>query len=471
MCVIKIDKSKKHHLIHGGEVLLGPCDHLNMEAENVCFAMLGEEKKLLHTQSKKELDLTGLFPSFHHDFLWVVVDDEFRFYGYDNFEELGRIAVVNNNPYGITRNGRFAIYEQSLYVDWKEVMDLSEFEDFVTTSVGDQKMFSRDGVHYIMHGQGPVYPAYVLAVEAKVPLDEIHAVSRLCGFIHVKTEGKDYIHHNDGQLLFETDEPMEHTVSEHYWFQSSGHTHLLTQYYGHADRLPTGVLLQVSGVGDASQLEVVYQANDKLAFVGSGKIVLVEKKKGEVKVQEGPALTSVLNDSVRKFGEVFRMVSVNDAVHIFNPATMQLVALEHDFMAPRMMNGQIVYCGFDGKSVEVDVDAEEVMDYSFLEDELLVVVLVNGEYQLISSTSGVVKKSKKPMEFYRHWGRFVHMNPESGRYLDVRWYDSETKKLKALPMKFSSTEDTDMEARFNLASQSGSTFLSLSFGPEDCPLI
>ena len=84
------------------------------------------------------------------------------------------------------------------------------------------------------------------------------------------------------------------------------------------------------------------------AFVGSGKILLVEKKKGEVKVQEGPALTSVLNDSVRKFGEVFQMVSVNDAVHIFNPATMQLVALEHDFMAPRMMNGQIVYCGFDG---------------------------------------------------------------------------------------------------------------------------
>ena len=71
-----------------------------------------------------------------------------------------------------------------------------------------------------------MYPAYVLAVEAKVLLDEIHAVSRLCGFIHVKTEGKDYIHHNDGQLLFETDEPMEHTVSEHYWFQSSGHTHL-----------------------------------------------------------------------------------------------------------------------------------------------------------------------------------------------------------------------------------------------------
>ena len=471
MCVIRIDKSKKYHLLRDGEVLLGPCDHLKMEAENVCFVKLGEEKKLFHTKSEKELNLTGLYPSFHHDFMWVVVDDEFRFYGYDNFEELGRIAVVNNNPYNITRNGRFAIHEQSLYVDWKEVMDLSEFEDFVISSVGDQKMFSWEGLHLIMHGQGPEHPAYLLAVEGKVPLDEIQSVRQLCGFIHVKTEGKDYIHHNDGRLLFETDEPMQHDVSEHYWFQSSGQTHLLTQYYGHADRWPTGVLLQVSSVGNVSQLEVAYKANDKLAFVGEGKIVLVDKKKGVVNVQEGPASTSVLNDSVRKFGEVFRMVSVNDSVHIFNPSTMQLVALDHDFMAPRVMNGQIVYCGFDGKSVEMDADAEEVMDYSFLEDEMLVVVRVNGEYQLISSTDGIVKKSKKPMEFYRHWGRFVHMNPESGGSLDVRWYDSKTKKLKALPMKFSSTEDTDMEARFKLASSAGSTFLTLSFGPEDCPLI
>ena len=53
----------------------------------------------------------------------------------------------------------------------------------------------------------------------------------------------------------------------------------------------------------------------------------------------------------------------------------------------------------------------------------------------------------------------------------VRWYDSETKKLRALPMKFSSTEDTDMEARLKLSSNAGYTYLALSYGPEDCPLI
>lgn len=471
MCLVKIDKSKKYYLIQDGEVLLGPCDHLQMEAENVYFSKVGEEQMLYHTKSKKELDLTGLFPSFRHDFMWVVVDDEFRFYGCDNFEELGQIAVINNDPYNITRNGRFTVYQQSLYVDWEEVLDLSRFEDFVITPIEGQKMFSRDGMHFIMHGQGPQSPSYLLAVEAKVPLDEIQSVSRLCGFIHVKTDSKDYIHHNDGRLFLETDEPMEHVVSEHYWLQSRGRTHLLTQHYGHGNRWPTGVLLEVSDVDDASQLQIVYKSNDTLAFVGDGKAVLVEKKKGKVDVEEVPVSTSVLIDSVRKFGEVFQLVSVNDDVHIFNPDTMKLVVLGRDFMAPRIVGGQIVYCGFDGKSVQVDAEAEEVMDYSFLEEELLVVVLVNGEYRLISSVAGIVKKSKKPMEFRRHWGRFVHMNPERGRSLDVRWYDSETRKLKALPMKFSSTEDTDMEARLKLSSNAGYTYSTLSFGPEDCPLI
>lgn len=471
MSVIKIDKSKKYHLLQDGEVLLGPCDHLMMEAEDVCFVKVGEEQKLYNVKSKKELDLTGLFPSFQHDFFWVVVDDEFRFFGYSNFEELGRIAVVNNDPYNITRNGRFVIYQQALYVDWEKVLDLSDYEDIVITPTDGQKLFSKDGMHFIMHGQGPQSPAYLLAVEAKVPLNEIQSVSRLCGFIHVKTESKDYIHHNDGRLLYETDEPLEHAVSEHYWFQSGGSTHILTQHYGHGNRLPTGVLLELSDVDDSSKLQIVYKSNDTLAFVGDGKVVLVRKKKGEVDIQEAPASTSVLTDSVRKYGEVFQLVSVKDAVHIFNPTTMKMVALERDFMAPRLVGDRIVCCGFDGKSVELDAEAEEVIDYSFLDEELLLVVLVNGEYRLISSVNGVVKKSKKPMEFCRHWGRFVHMNPERGRSLDVRWYDSETKKLKALPMKFSSTEDTDMEARLKLSSNAGYTYLALSFGPEDCPLI
>ena len=442
-----------------------------MEAEDVCFVKVGVEQTVYNVKSKKELDLTGLFPSFQHDFLWVVVDDEFRFFGYSNFEELGRIAVVNNDPYNITRNGRFVIYQQALYVDWEKVLDLSDYEDIVITPTEGQKLFSKDGMHFIMHGQGPQSPAYLLAVEERVPLDEIQSVSRMCGFIHVKTESKDYIHHNDGRLLFETDEPLEHAVSEHYWFQTSGRTHLLTQQYGHGNRWPTGVLLEASDVVDASSLEMAYKSNDKLAFVGDGKVVLVDKKNGKVVIQKVSASARVLSDSVRKFGEVFQLVSVNDAIHIVNPETLKLVALERDFMAPRIVGDQIVGCGFDGKSVEVDAKAEEVLDYSFLEEELLVVVLVNGEYQLISSVKGVVKKSKKPMEFCRHWGRFVHMNPERGRSLDVRWYDSETKKLKALPMKFSSTEDTDMEARLKLSSNAGSRYVSLSFGPEDCPLL
>jgi len=471
MSVIKIDKAKKYHLLQDGEVLLGPCDHLMMEAEDVCFVKVGEEQKLYNVKSKKELDLTGLFPSFQHDFLWVVVDDEFRFFGYSNFEELGRIAVVNNDPYNITRNGRFVIYQQALYVDWEKVLDLSDYEDIVITPTEGQKLFSKDGMHFIMHGQGPQSPAYLLAVEAKVPLNEIQSVSRLCGFIHVKTESKDYIHHNDGRLLFEIDEPLEHAVSEHYWFQKNGRTHLLTQHYRHGNRWPTGVLLELSDVANPSSLVLAYKSNDKLAFVGDSKVVLVKKKKGEVDVQAVPAATRVLNDSVRKFGEVFQLLSVNDAIHIVNPETLKLVALERDFMAPRIVGDQIVGCGFDGKSVEVDAKSEEVLDYSFLEEELLVVVLVNGEYQLISSVKGVVKKSNKPMEFCRHWGRFVHMNPERGRSMDVRWYDSETKKLMALPMKFSSSEETDMESRLRLSSDAGYTYVTLTFGPEDCPLI
>ena len=63
----------------------------------------------------------------------------------------------------------------------------------------------------------------------------------------------------------------------------------------------------------------------------------------------------------------------------------KLVALERDF-APRIVGDQIVGCGFDGKSVEVD----EVRGGSglFFGRGILVVVLVNGEYQLISSVKG-----------------------------------------------------------------------------------
>ena len=94
MSVIKIDKSKKYHLLQDGEVLLGPCDHLMMEAEDVCFVKVGEEQKLYNVKSKKELDLTGLFPHSNMT-LWFVVDENFGFSDTAT-EELGRIAVVNN---------------------------------------------------------------------------------------------------------------------------------------------------------------------------------------------------------------------------------------------------------------------------------------------------------------------------------------------------------------------------------------
>ena len=51
MCLVKIDKSKKYYLIQDGEVLLGPCDHLQMEAENVYFSKVGEERQQLRYQS------------------------------------------------------------------------------------------------------------------------------------------------------------------------------------------------------------------------------------------------------------------------------------------------------------------------------------------------------------------------------------------------------------------------------------
>ena len=97
------------------------------------------------------------------------------------------------------------------------------------------------------------------------------------------------------------------------------------------------MLLEASDVVDASSLEMAYKSNDKLAFVGDGKVVLVDKKNGKVVIQKVSASARVLSDSVRKFGEVFQLVSVNDAIHIVNPETLKLVALERDFMAPRMV--------------------------------------------------------------------------------------------------------------------------------------
>ena len=147
-----------------------------------------------------------------------------------------------------------------------------------------------------------------------------------------------------------------------------------------------------------------------------------------------------------------------------------MVALERDFMAPRIVGDQIVGCGFDGKSVEVDAKSEEVLDYSFGRG---IACGRLGQWRV--STHFLGQRCREEVQeahgICRHWGRFVHMNPERGRSMDVRWYDLETKKLMALPMKFSSSEETDMESRLRLSSDAGYTYVTLTFGPEDCPLI
>lgn len=134
---------------------------------------------------------------------------------------------------------------------------------------------------------------------------------------------------------------------------------------------------------------------------------------------------------------------------------------------PKFLDWAEVYCDSLAAVESYTTLAQE----NVIESIKPVVVMVNGEYRLVSSVAGVVKKSKKANGVSSALGALCAHEPERGRSLDVRWYDSETKKLKALPMKFSSTEDTDMEARLELTCFSGYTCLALTFGPEDCPLL
>ena len=108
------------------------------------------------------------------------------------------------------------------------------------------------------------------------------------------------------------------------------------------------------------------------------------------------------------------------------------------------------------------MDYKKILDYSYLDDSLLIVALVaqkSDEYYLISTTNGVIKKEKKPFAFHRNWGGYVLIDPQPGKKIDLCYYDNLNNKLYNFPFKISGVDLTKMDSQFQISLDSLEPFI------------
>jgi len=89
---------------------------------------------------------------------------------------------------------------------------------------------------------------------------------------------------------------------------------------------------------------------------------------------------------------------------------------------------------------QFEIDCDDVLDHSFLEDSILVIAKKLNDYLLISSKHGIIIKSKKSLAFYRNWGSFVLIDPRAGKKINLIFYNDKVNKVFKFPFKINSVD-------------------------------
>jgi hypothetical protein len=379
-------------------------------------------------------------------------DNKFKFIDFD-FNNYSTFELnICSDKYNIQRFGDFLLYEQKLFSKSDFLVDLNSLK---AIDLNNQfQIFSYE--HLIIITDKNV-KSQLYCFSSDIIPDQILDI-KTGQVIKIRTSSADHIFNHEGELVFKgnfgeylSDGPIKvsNESGEYLWISNK-------------------LLGPISGFS-FEKVTICYLNNDRNVIIEEDNLLDINLEDLSFKITKSnikdlkPAKNGRFKVGLNKFGESFTVLINDEKYYYFNSYENQFIEYPFGTQKFDFNNGKLSWMSFNGEVFDINLDYEEIVEYSYLDDSLLIVTKKSSEYYLISSKNGVVKKGNKPFAFHRNWGGYVMIDPQPGKKIDLHYYDDLKNKLYHFPFKLPGIGLAKRDSQFTISLDTVDPFTGIEF--------
>ena len=427
---LKINSKKEFVLCEDDQPIREP-ELTGVQLSNNIFAFSRDDKYLIiNYENSKQLELSG-FVQFFSDYLKITNNSEFLFYSYDNFDLIKQ--SIGNDKYNIKKFNDYILYEGLVYTSNQIIVDLSK----ITCKIIDSHMVCLNEGHLII--TNPQFTHFLsYKVDESLNLNQIFSIkvwrsNNYDIFSIITIDELTNIFNSKGDLIFEgkiDDNNFNIGAQNFYFFKHNNQLYLLFKD-----------LIGPINCVDSEFIEI-YISHEKCVLLFGNMLI-------DIDVHDKTYITSFTNNN--KYVEkeksllkvnigIFSLITDGINNYFYNLNTKSIEIINMEVLSPYIENEKVCYMSADFLISHLDLKCDNIVDYSYLVNDVLFVLLINNEYNLVSVKRGVLKKSANPIQFESNFGAMISINPQPGKMLESLFYNEINGKLTKFPMKFNSAE-------------------------------
>jgi hypothetical protein len=417
------------------------------------------QNKIINPSDGVEILLGENYLNIYDNYVRYSEDNKFKFIDF----ELNNFSTFEINKgedlYNIRRFGQYLLYEKKLYSKSDLIVDMTSLKSY---NINDQFLIFSYEQLIIITDKNIKSQLYCLSSDI-IP-DQITDI-KTGQVIKISTSSADHIFNREGELVFKgnfgeylSDGPIKvsNENGEYLWISNK-------------------LIGPISGFS-FEKVTICYSNNYRNVIIEDENLLDINLIDLSFKITKSnikelkPAKNGRFKIGLNKFGESFSVLTNDDKYYYFNSDENQFNAYPFGAQTFDFNNGKLSWMSFNGEVFDVNLDYEEIVDYSILDDSLLIVTKKSNEYYLISSKNGVIKKGNKPFAFLRNWGGYVMIDPQPGKKLDLYYYDDLKNKLYHFPFKLPGVGLAKMDSQFTISLDTLDPFTGIEFESYNNPL-
>lgn len=410
------------------------------------------QNKIINPSDDVEIMLEKNYLNIYSNYVRYSEDNKFKFIDFD----LGNYSTFEINKgediYNIQRFGQFLLYEQKLYSKSDLLVDLSSLKSF---NLNDQFLIFSFEQLIIITDKNLKNQLYCLSSDI-IP-EQITDI-KTEQVIKISISSVDHIFNREGELVFKgnfgeylSDGPIKvsNDDGEYLWINNK-------------------LIGPISGFS-FEKVIICYSNNYRKVIIENDNLLDINLEDLSFKIAKSnikelkPAKNGRFKIVLNKFGESFSVLTNNDKYYYFNSVKNQFNEYPFGIEKFVFQNGKLSWMNFNGEVFDINLDYEEIVDYSYIDDSLLIAAKKTNEYYLISTKNGIIKKGKKPFAFLRNWGGYVMIDPQPGKKLELYYYDDLKNKLYHFPFKIPSVGLEKMDSQFSISLDTLAPFIGIEF--------
>jgi len=417
------------------------------------------QNKIINPSDGVEILLGENHLNIYDNYVKYSEDNKFKFIDFESNNFSTFEINKGEDLYNIRRFGQYLLYEKKLYSKSDLIVDMTSLKSY---NINDQFLIFSYEQLIIITDKNIKSQLYCLSSDI-IP-DQITDI-KTGQVIKISTSSADHIFNREGELVFKgnfgeylSDGPIKvsNENGEYLWISNK-------------------LIGPISGFS-FEKVTICYSNNYRNVIIEDENLLDINLIDLSFKITKSnikelkPAKNGRFKIGLNKFGESFSVLTNDDKYYYFNSDENQFNAYPFGAQTFDFNNGKLSWMSFNGEVFDVNLDYEEIVDYSILDDSLLIVTKKSNEYYLISSKNGVIKKGNKPFAFLRNWGGYVMIDPQPGKKLDLYYYDDLKNKLYHFPFKLPGVGLAKMDSQFTISLDTLAPFTGIEFESYNNPL-